>query len=294
MLQCGMPVPPGWETLRPLFSTPRPVIPNGRKSSTTTTTVALSPHEKTEDIPMNHKTLSLALAAALLALPMLASAQDEAVPEALEEESIFSWNAALTSDYVFRGVSQTDEEPALQLGADLNFDSGFYVGAWASNVDFGDGSPDIEIDTYVGWNTDLSSTWNLDVQLNRYNYIGEDDDFGDGDYNELITTVSWDETISFTYGYTNDVYALDETGQYFGVAGSWDMGNGVGIDLSVGKSTFDSATGIEDYMDWSVGLNRDFGPVNAAIGYYDTDSEGDFNFGDAADDRIVLTFSIGG
>ena len=244
---------------------------------------------------MTHKKLSLALVAALLAAPMLASAQDEAAePAAEEESSIYSWNAALTSDYVFRGVSQTDEEPALQLGADLNFDSGFYVGVWGSNVDFGDGSPDIEIDTYIGWNADLSSSWNFDIQLNRYNYIGEDDDFGDGDYNELITSFTWDETISLTYGYTNDVYALGETGQYFGASGSWDMGNGVGLDLSVGKSTFDRSTGIEDYKDWSVGINRDFGFVNVALGYYDTDSEGDFNFGDAADDRIVLTFSIGG
>lgn len=246
---------------------------------------------------MNHKKLSLALAAALIALPMLASAQDEMGEEAApaeEESSIYSWNAALTSDYVFRGVSQTDEEPALQLGADLNFDSGFYVGVWGSNVDFGDGGPDLEIDTYVGWNTDLSDRWNFDVQLVRYNYIGEENDFGSSDYNELITSLAWDETLTFSYGYTNDVYALGAKGHYFGAAGSWDMGNGVGLDVSLGKSIFGNSTGLEDYMDWSVGINRDFGPVNAAIGYYDTDSDGDFNFGDAADDRIVLTFSIGG
>ena len=246
---------------------------------------------------MNHKKLSLALAAALIALPMLASAQDEMGEEAApaeDEASIYSWNAALTSDYVFRGVSQTDEEPALQLGADLNFDSGFYVGAWGSNVDFGDGGPDLEIDTYVGWNTDFSDSWNFDVQLVRYNYIGEENDFGSSDYNELITSLSWDETLTFSYGYTNDVYALGAKGHYFGAAGSWDMGNGVGLDVSLGKSMFGRSTGLEDYMDWSVGINRDFGPVNAAIGYYDTDGEGDFNFGDAADDRIVLTFSIGG
>lgn len=244
---------------------------------------------------MNHKKLSLALAAALIALPMLASAQDEMAEEAAEEESsIYSWNAALTSDYLFRGVSQTDEEPALQLGADLNFDSGFYAGIWASNVDFGPGSPDIEIDTYLGWNTDLSDSWNFDIQVVRYNYIGEDDDFGDGDYNEFIASLAWDETVTLSYGRTNDVYGTGQTGQYFGAAGSWDMGNGVGFDVSLGKSTFGNATGLEDYMDWSVGINRDFGPVNAAIGYHDTDSEGESNFGRAAEERIVLTFSIGG
>ncbi|WP_460456040.1 TorF family putative porin [Arenimonas alkanexedens] len=244
---------------------------------------------------MKHKNLSLALAAALLALPMLASAQDEMGADADQEESsIYSWNAAVTSDYVFRGVSQTDEEPALQLGADLNFDSGFYVGAWLSNVDFGAGSPDVEIDTYLGWTTDFAEDWNFDIQVNRYNYIGEDDSFGDGDYNELITTVSWAETLSFTWGFTNDVYALGERGQYFGLGGSFDVGADIGLDLGVGMSTFDNSTGYDNYRDWSISLNRDFGPVNAALGYYDTDGEGNTNFGDTADGRVVLTFSIGG
>lgn len=256
---------------------------------------------------MKHTRLTLALAASLFALPMAALAQDEAATEeaateaavteevaAEEAESIFSWNAALSSDYLFRGVSQNDENPALSLGADLNFDSGFYVGVWGSNVDFGDGSPDIEIDTYIGWNTDLSDDWNLDLMVNRYNYIGEDDDFGDGDYNEFIAALAWSETYTFTFGYTNDVYNLSESGFYYGLAGTWEIAEGFGLDASVGRSTFDNATGIEDYTDWSIAVNRDFGFVNASLGYYGTDSNGDDNFGDAADDRLMLSFSIGG
>lgn len=61
----------------------------------------------------------------------------------------FSWNATLASDYIYRGIDQNDDQPALQLGADFGFANGFYVGAWGSNVDFGD-STNIEIDTYRG------------------------------------------------------------------------------------------------------------------------------------------------
>ena len=251
---------------------------------------------------MSHRKLTLALAAALSLslLPLSAFAQENPADETqaedvgAEEESIFSWNAALTSDYVFRGVSQSDEDPALQLGADLNFGNGFYVGAWGSNVDFGDGGPDVEIDTYIGWNHDLTDEWNFDVMLNRYNYLGEDDEFGDGDYNELITALAWNEMITFTLGYTNDVYALDETGWYYGLGGSWEIGNGFALDAGVGHSTFDDDTGIENYTDWNIGVNRDFGPINVAAGWYDTDSNGDDNFGDIADGRFVLTFSIEG
>lgn len=237
------------------------------------------------------KLLPFALAAALLALPLAATAQDEA---AEEEESMFSWNAALSSDYLFRGVSQNDEKPTLQLGADLNFGSGFYVGVWASNVDFGAGGPDVELDTYIGWNTDLSERVNLDLALNRYNYIGEQDGYGALDYNEFLGVVTLDETWSLTLGYTNDVYALDDDGFYYGLGGSFDVGHGWGLDITVGQSTFGSSTGIDDYMDYSIGVNRDLGPVNMAIGYYGTDSSGTDNFGDAADDRFMITFSIGG
>ncbi len=237
------------------------------------------------------KLLPFALAAALLALPLAATAQEEA---AEEEESMFSWNAALTSDYMFRGASQTDGEAALQLGADLNFDNGFYVGVWASNVDFGTGGPDVEVDTYIGWNTDLGERVNLDLMLNRYNYLGEQDGYGAIDYNEFIGTLTLDETWSFTLGYTNDVYALDDDGFYYGLGGSFDVGMGWGLDVTVGHSTFGSSTGYEDYSDFSVGVTRDFGPVNVAVGYYGTDSAGDDNFGDTADNRFVVTFSIGG
>ena len=47
-------------------------------------------------------------------------------------------NVGIASDYVFRGFSQTDEEPAISGGFDYGFDNGFYLGTWASNVNFGD------------------------------------------------------------------------------------------------------------------------------------------------------------
>jgi len=48
-----------------------------------------------------------------------------------------SANVALTTDYVWRGISQNQEDPALQGGFDYAHDSGFYLGAWAANVNFG-------------------------------------------------------------------------------------------------------------------------------------------------------------
>lgn len=236
------------------------------------------------------RTLPFAVAAALLlALPVVGHAQD-----ADEEESRFSWNAALTSDYVFRGVSQTDEGVAIQGGLDFDLGGGFYVGAWGSNVDYGSFGPEIEIDTYVGWNHDLSDDWNLDLMVNRYNYLGEEDGFGDGDYVEFFGAIAYGEMLTFTVGYTNDVYNLSEDGWYYGAAGSWEIGGGFSLGAGVGLSTFDENTGVEDYTDYNLSISRDFGPMNAALGWYGTDSDGEFNFGELAEDRLVLTLSIGG
>ena len=249
---------------------------------------------------MTASKLSLALALALFALPMAAAAQDEAdtaeesaeaVDEAVEEEeSNFSWNIALTSDYVFRGVSQTARKPALQGGVDYSFgDSGFYVGAWASNVDYGDGSPDMELDTYIGFNTDVSDALNLDVMLVRYNYFGEDEqDFGNIDYNELVGVLTWSEMLAFTAAYTNDYSNSGESSTYFNVTGEWEVAEAFTFSAGVGRSNFEESDG---YTDWMLGVSRQFGPVNAALNYYDTNTDAD---DERLSDAVVLTFSIEG
>ena len=241
---------------------------------------------------MTARKLPLALAFALLALPMAAYAQDETATEeeAVEEESNFSWNAAVTTDYVFRGISQTDRKPAFQAGLDYSFgDSGFYVGTWGSNVDFGDGTPDIEVDAYVGWNTDLSDSTNFDIQLVRYSYFGEDDDFGNIDYNELIGALTWNEMITFSAAYTNDYSNAGISATYVNVSGEWEVADSFSVTAGVGRSDFED---IDGYTDWTIGVNRDFGPVNAALNYYDTniDLDGDARLSDA----LVLTFTIEG
>ena len=83
--------------------------------------------------------IALAAAAATVALSGAAMA----------EELKLSYNLGATSDYVFRGVSQTQEDPAIQGGIDATYGIG-YAGVWASNVDFGADDPTAEIDLYAG------------------------------------------------------------------------------------------------------------------------------------------------
>ncbi len=232
---------------------------------------------------MRKQLISLAL---LALMPLAVQAQEE-------DSAGFNWNAAATSEYMFRGISQTDDHPAIQAGAGYSWSNGLYVGGWASNVDFGaaDQETDAEIDTFVGWNGDLGAT-NLDVQLVRYNYVGEPSNV-DYAYNELIGKLTFAENYSATLGYTNDFLNTSTDSIYAGLGGNWDVGAGVNLTAGVGYTTVE---GPEDgYLDYSVGANRDFGPVNIGLNYVGTDGTAEDLFGkDNAEDKVVLTFSVGG
>lgn len=252
---------------------------------------------------MKKHPLSLLIGAILFAAPLSVLAQDvektenpaqqteeaaEAPAEDEEAESNLTWNLSVTSDYVFRGITQSNFKPALQGGLDYAFgDTGLYVGAWASNVDFADpDGPDIEVDSYIGYSTDINDSWNLDFSVVRYSYLGSRDAYGDIDYNEFFAKTTFNEMLTFTVGYANDYSNLDYSSLYLNLAGSWELGNEVSVNAAVGRSRFGDDNG--SYNDWNLGLSRQFGPVNAAINYYDTNLPGD-----KSSDTFVLTLGLG-
>lgn len=243
--------------------------------------------------------LSIALAVALLATPFVSFAQDAAPAAAEEEEASFplSLSLAATTDYVFRGVSQTDGGPAFQAGLTYSAPYGLYAGVWGSNVDFGTGG--FETDYYVGWNTDLSDSWNLDLGVTRYTYSG--DKGLSGDYNEFIGKVTWSGpvTIGGIVAYADDYGNTGAEEVYSGLSASYDIGeSGFSVGASTGYTSIEAADdgGRSDYFDGSVTVSKGFGPATATLGYYDTfgsdadelkDLPGDFY-----EDRVALTVTI--
>jgi uncharacterized protein (TIGR02001 family) len=231
--------------------------------------------------------LCTALAAALLlALPMVSFAQEAA---AEEEESPISWSLTATSDYVFRGVSQSDEDPTGQAGITYTAPFGVYAGVWASGVDFGSKKPDFEVDYFVGYNVDFSEQVNFDVMLNRYTYP----DAAGGNYLELITKTTFFDNYSATVAYTDDFYGLEEDSFYYALGASYDLPNDYGLSFNVGHTTISEKLGYDDYTDYGITLSKSWGVVSASLGYVGTDSHGEVNFGDWAEDRIVFSLSVG-
>ena len=227
------------------------------------------------------------LKAAVLAALLLAPAVSFAQEAAAEEESNFSWNFGAVSDYVFRGVSQSNREMAIQGGVDYAFgDSGVYVGTWASTVDYGEAdAPDYEADFYVGYNTDLGEKFNLDLMAVRYTYYGEQNDFGSIDYNEFITKLEMKNVATLTVGYTDDYGNSGEDATYANLGNSWDLGKDYTLSAGFGR-IFDDANG--SFNDWNVGISKSISNVEFGLNYYDT------NLDERASESVVLSVKFGG
>ena len=97
-----------------------------------------------------------------------------------------SGNATLTSDYIWRGTSQTQGNPALQAGVKLAASNGLYASLWGSNVAFADARS--EFDFTVGWSHALDDDWSLDANVLHYRYPSTTTDL---DWTELNGTLTY-------------------------------------------------------------------------------------------------------
>ena len=103
----------------------------------------------------------------------------------------FSANVGLSSNYVWRGVSQTADEIAVSGGFDYSAESGFYAGVWGSNVSFnGEDGGGNEFDIYGGWANDM-----FDIGVLNYRYPGGND----LDFTELYVGFTGIENLSIYY-----------------------------------------------------------------------------------------------
>jgi uncharacterized protein (TIGR02001 family) len=194
------------------------------------------------------------------------------------------------SDYVFRGVSQTSGDPALQAGADYTHDSGFYAGLWASPVDFGDESgADVEVDFYAGYGHDFGDDWNGDVQLIRYDYPGIRSGYSLA-YDEWIARITWKGIVTGMVAYSSNVLGSGEAGTYYNVSANLPLGKDWTVNLGLGHSEFaDVLFDGEDYLDATIGIERIVSEGLSVALSHTTTRRGELLFGDAAKPAWLLT-----
>lgn len=195
-------------------------------------------------------------------------------------------NVALATDYVFRGFSQTDEQPAISGGFDYGFENGFSIGTWASNVNFGDDTSS-EIDLYAGYSFALSETVSVDLSYVYFAYPGETDALN---YSEFVAGIGFGD-VGLSLVYSPDYFGSDASAIVLNADYSLGLGENLSADFHVGYSDVDEDdffdAGEDSYIDYSVGLSTSAAGVDLALTLYGTDLDGI----DAADDRLV--FSVG-
>lgn len=162
-------------------------------------------------------------------------------------------NFAAHSNYYWRGVTQTQNGAALSGGIDYANDSGFYLGAWTSNVDFGEGGPSYELDLYGGFSQSIGDV-SYDV---GYLYYAYPDAASDIDFGEVYGAVSW-QWLSLQVNYlTNaDGDASSEKDMlYTDLNASFDLSDKHSIAFHLGYSKGDTITEWFDedsYLDYGV------------------------------------------
>ena len=228
----------------------------------------------------------------LIATALLASTSS-----VLAEIPNISANVTLATDYAFRGVSQTDNQFAIQGGFDWASDMGIYVGTWASNVDstFFAGptanDPQIELDLYVGYANEFSNGIGYDLGYLRYQYPGGSDFntnefYLKGSYKGFGASVNYSDELKFVASDSSAWYwaaSYDHTFPY-------EIAFSAHVGYNAGSAYSDDKVFGGTYTDWSLGLSKTVVGVDLGLTYTDTNiSKSDCFDSTVCDGRVIAS-----
>jgi uncharacterized protein (TIGR02001 family) len=222
----------------------------------------------------------------LLALAALALAS-------LDARAQVSSTLTLASDYDFRGISQTARDPALQASLDYSAPSGLYLGAWASNVDYGPGTDaDLEIDGLVGFRGNFNDDTTFDLGAVYY-YFWEDGD--DVAFVEPYVGIGY-KAVSARLWYAPDFSNSGESATYIEANATLPLPADFGLTLHAGYSDGDywDAVNGGGYLDYAIGVSKTVGKFALALKWVDgSDLESsDGTPGDVFTSESKLWFSV--
>ena len=189
-----------------------------------------------------------------------------------EEALDVSANVSATNNYVWRGMTQSANKPAVQGGLDLGY-MGMYLGTWASNVDFGSAAT-TEIDGYFGYGGELAGI-GYDIGYIKFAYLNE----GGANFEEAYLGLSKDfgmASLGLTYS-----MGIDDAPDDIAVEASVGLPKDYSLDLGFGDyDTYGSR--------YSVGVSKSFDKVDFSVGFhnYSPDESG-------ADDEKNVVLSVG-
>jgi uncharacterized protein (TIGR02001 family) len=185
-------------------------------------------------------------------------------PLAEEDKSLsVSGNVGLYSDYLFRGITQTDHDPAIQGGVDLTHSSGLYAGFYGSNVYFPNYSAHLELDVYGGYRLALAKDLSASLGVLHYTYPST------SDFNtlEVPFKLTWG-ALELGYAFSPDWYSSGGTAGYASAQYGVDLPFEARLSGGAGFSHFSAKTenaGFRNYFDFKLGVSRQFRNVTFGL-----------------------------
>jgi len=218
--------------------------------------------------------LNAARSGRLLAWALLGIAAVPVHAGAFGEQFTLGGNLSLTSDYIYHGVSESSDDPALQGDVHLDTSGGTFAGLWASTRDSSlDPGGSFEFELYLGHRFDLSSAWNVTLSARSHYFAGGVFE-ASADYQEVLATLAYEDRWALTltaipnavrYWFyqrltRSPAYVADTSGQWLIVPGVfltagagyyYSSGTGPGILRSVGYA-YGNAGLAWEWRNWRV------------------------------------------
>ncbi|GGO65673.1 TorF family putative porin [Bowmanella pacifica] len=175
-----------------------------------------------------------------------------------------SANIGVTSNYLWRGVTQSADGPSVSGGLDYSHESGFYAGTWLGSIDWGNGNG-VETDWYAGYSGEAGD---FGYDLGYIYYAYPEEEYDDSDFGEVYLNGSYGD-LGFGVAYTLNSDADDDApfgkgDLYYHVSYSFALPQDYSLGLTYGYYSFDIDESM--YGDW------DYGHVQLDL------SKGDFTF----------------
>lgn len=202
----------------------------------------------------------------------------------VEDASGMEVSASLSAatDYIFRGVSQTDGDPAVFASVSLNY-NGFYAGAGTENVDFA--GVEQEYDLWVGYVAQLGSGTSLDIGAVRYGYVDSVVDIDTTEFKAALSTTQGATGLGIAGYWTPDYFGSNDDAFYGEINASQALMQGLTLSGAVGVQQISAAP---DYVTWNAGLRYQLLPgASVDVRYHDSDG----SFGNLGGSRFVGSFA---
>ena len=188
-----------------------------------------------------------------------------------------SGNAAIQTDYIWRGMTQNGGENSVNVGLDVDFENGFYVGTWGAAV--GVGNSNLELDYYGGYTFEMGGI-GVNIGAIQVKYDGDNQ----YDFSENYIALSLPMNVGLHYS------EGDELGDYAEISWGMDVGTG---SLAIAYGDMDSSNGAADGgSHTTIGYSIPAGDLTVDLSYSDFSGDTNANGTMADQDAVVLTISM--